>query len=91
MRSARFRRGRVRLENAIAADMALLGGMAGEVIGELTASFDAIYKAARRDAEDKKRAESHARALVKLKENPGLFESYRNYLIGATTRTGIRR
>ncbi|MGV7931149.1 MAG: hypothetical protein AB2L13_19980 [Spirochaetota bacterium] len=85
---AGFAEGVYGLEDAIAADMALLGGMAGEVVGELTASFDAIYKAARRDAEDKKRAESHARALVKLKENPGLFESYRNYLIGATDADG---
>ncbi len=45
---AGFAEGVYGLEDAIAADMALLGGMTGEVIGELTASFDAIYKAARR-------------------------------------------
>ncbi|HSV97218.1 MAG TPA: hypothetical protein VLM75_09810, partial [Spirochaetota bacterium] len=85
---AGFGEGVYGLEASIAADMALLGGMAEEMIGGMAASFDALYGAARREAEAKERTESHARSLVKLKENPELFESYRNYMIEVTDKDG---
>ncbi len=83
-----FGEGLYGLEASIAADMSLFGGMAEEQLGALLDSFETLYAAVRRDAETKKSAESHAQSLVRLKRNPEVFASYRNYLIGVTDADG---
>ena len=69
------------LGRKIAADLTVFGGMTEEILGALLASHEGLYMIVARDAENKKRATDYARSLVALRANPGLYASFRNYII----------